>query len=587
MTFQTIRYKAFSLLALMGAVCAGCHSDAPCTPGGEEPDVPVPDPEKVTLCLNVSFDGQEGQTRAENDPDGYEDPSGDFEKISTLRVIIVRNYKEEPAANGGVFQTGIVEANRLVATNDQGHPIYDDLEFKVIANEKKRIYLVANEQYLTPPANFTTSINPTASKFLDTYSVDKVSTDLSSLTNWTVSLPDVPASGIVTRGLFSSSDSDKPGRLPLTEIFDDVFIDRKKAVDETCYSHLFLTRTAAKARFFLDTSDNFKNDGAIVPEIESISLSGIGTMEYVFPNNATYTPSKESLLGDTPTYTGNVENYINNFNMPPNSNIVTYLIEDINEKVIAIPSNEVQYLDEAKTKRLGKSISNTFYFPESILDNGENYNVTVKLKDGSILTAPIETNILKIAGKGNAIARNTYLPIVITFNGALDIRVEVLPWSSEVYEFDFSDHVGMSDDGAVSFIESTYAENGFDRNTGRLVLRDYPNATTGSFTIGSPVGHRWDAYLVTTQGEMNVIQFVTGKDASGNNVYSDHISGKVGEKVNFNVAATMSAGNQQREAILQVMVTLDYGGISVPVNILEGGSYGEGTENITFIQNAR
>ena len=84
----------------MGAVCAGCHSDAPCTPGGEEPEVPVPDPEKVTLCLNVSFDGQTGQTRAENDPDRYDDPSGDFEKISTLRVIIVRNFKEEAVPNG-------------------------------------------------------------------------------------------------------------------------------------------------------------------------------------------------------------------------------------------------------------------------------------------------------------------------------------------------------------------------------------------------------------------------------------------------------------------------------------------------------
>lgn len=169
----------------------------------------------------------------------------------------------------------------------------------------------------------------------------------------------------------------------------------------------------------------------------------------------------------------------------------------------------------------------------------------------------------------------------------MEIKVEVLPWSSEVYEFDFSDHVGMSDDGAVSFIESTYAENGFDKTTGRLVLRDYPNATSGSFTIGSPVGHRWDAYLITAKGEMNAIQFVTGKDASGNNIFSDHLSGKVGEKVDFKVAATMSAGNEQREALLQVMVTLDYGGISVPVNILEGGSYGAGTENITFIQNAR
>ena len=586
MLIQSIRKKILtlvSLMAILGAV--GCHhSDDPCPP--EEPQ---PDPEHMTLCLNVTFDGQDDATRADNGPDGYESPVGDFEKISTLRVIIFRalNFDETT----GMATSGIVEANRLVATTDAGYPKGDNLEFKVIANEKKRIYLIANEEYLSVPSDFTTSINPTVMKYLESYKVGK-EVSFSSLTNWTVSLPNLTSTTTeVTRGLFSAPNP-KPGeaslqtRLPLTEFFDVEVNRDENRPNESVYTHLFMTRAAAKARFFLTTSDNFNEGNVVAPIIESITLSGIGTKEYVFPNKTLYSPSKESLISYNPGYKGPVETYITDFQTPEDNGTLSFKISEINEVVKQPLESDIAYLDEAKTKPLGKPIKEAIYFPESIIGN-EKYTVTVNLADGTSLSAPLETNILNIAGKGNAIARNTYLPIVIEFVGAMDIRVEVLPWSSEVYEFDFSDHVGMSNDGAVSFIESTYAEDGFDKTTGRLVLGEYPNATRGSFTIGSPVGHRWDAYLITTQGEMNAIQFVTGKDAEGNNIFSDHITGIVGDKVDFNVAATMSAGNQQREAILQVMVSLDYGGISVPVNILEGGSYGEGTENITFIQNAR
>ena len=565
---------------------SGCHhSDDPCPPEG--PDIT---PEMLTLCLNVSMEGEDFGTRAEV-PDGYVDPADDkFEKISTLRVIIVRNLTEVKDETTGTITsiTGIVEANRLVMTNDMGRPVHDDLEFKVIANEDKRIYLIANEASLTPPADFVvpSPATPTVMRFLESFKVDKKPVSLLKLSNWTVSLPNITSTTKeTTKGLFSPTKEVSDPRLPLTEFFD-IYVKRDKNIDLTCYSHLFMTRTAAKAKFFLTASENFVNDGAVNPIIESISLSGVGTMEYVFPRSAVYSPGKESLIGDSPYYTGDIKTYIKDFSTPEDNQTVTFRIKEINQPVLKPQASEIEYLDTEKTKPLGKPIAGPIYFPESIIGS-DNYIVTVKLTDGTILSAPLTDNILNISGKGNAIARNTYLPIVIEFVGAMDIKVEVLNWTSETYEFDFSDHVGMSSDGAVSFIENTYAEGGFDKTTGRLVLRDYPNATAGSFEIGSPVGHRWDAYLITTQGEMNAIQFVTGKDAEGNNIFTDHLSGKVGERVDFNVAATMSAGNQQREAILQVMVTLDYGGITVPVNILEGGDYGKGTENITFIQNAR
>ncbi len=556
---------------MLGAV--GCNnSDAPA----------VPDPDMVHLCLDISFDGQEGTTRAGNDPTGYENPSGDFEKISTLRVIIVRDIKTDETTG---VETGVVEANRLVSTTDEGTPINDNLEFKVIANELKRIYLVANEKFLPVPADFTTSLNPTVMKFFDNLTVQK-EVNLSTLTYWTFSLPGITETTTeVTTGVFPATAETSSPRLPLTEFFD-VNVDRKKAIDQQFYAHLFLTRTAAKAKFFLTTSDNFVAPAGVIPTIESISLSGVGTSAYVFPYKTTYSPKKEDLIVNTIDYSGELKAYIDNFSTPEGSRTVTYSIKNINEPVQKPKNEEVEYMNLPQPIALGKPITDTFYFPESIVGS-QDYIVAVKLTDGTILSAPLTDNILNIAGKGKAIARNTYLPITIEFVGAMAIKVDVLNWTSEFYEFDFSDHVGMADDGAVSFIENTYAEGGFNKNTGRVVLREFPNATTGTFTIGAPIGHRWRAYLVTTVGEMNTIQFVTGRDADGNPIYSNEITGTVGEPVTFNVASKMSAGNEQREAVLQVTVSLDYGGISVPVNILEGGSYGAGTENITFIQNAR
>ncbi|MDE7350221.1 MAG: hypothetical protein K2N25_04080, partial [Muribaculaceae bacterium] len=306
MLIQSIRNKAVSLLAALGVVCAGCHSDAPCPPGSE-PEVPVPDPDKVTLCLNVSFDGLQGQTRAGNDPDRYDDPSGDFEKISTLRVIIVRNYTEKATEDGtGVFKTGIIEDNRLVVTNDLGRPLYDNLEFKVIANEYKRIYLIANEQYLTAPAASLTAPNTyeTATKYLDSFKGGEVGekngpVDLSSLSEWTVSVPGLTSSmtQIVgnVNGLFSPSPS---RRLPLTEFFD-VEVKRTNEATDQFYSHLFMTRAAAKAVFFLNTSANFEGEGIKNTYIRSITLTGVGTTEYVFPNSTEYSPSKDSLVDYT------------------------------------------------------------------------------------------------------------------------------------------------------------------------------------------------------------------------------------------------------------------------------------------------
>ncbi|MBD5421252.1 MAG: hypothetical protein HDR47_08490 [Bacteroides sp.] len=420
MIIKDIRHTAFALLAVAALACTGCHSDSPAAPAAEEPEQPAPDPDKLTLRLDVSFDVDGSKTRAEKDPDGYEPSKGSFEQISSLRVIIMREVEEDSNGNS----TGIVEANRMVATYDNGNPRYDDLEFEVIADEKKRIYLVANERTITSvPAGQDFE---TVSKFLDSFAAPKegeqpTRVNLTVLANWTVGIPeDVISGDVTTAGLYSDAETIAP-RLPLTEFFD-IYANSENAVDNICYSHLFLTRAAAKATLYIDqknTSPGYEN-----VTITSFSLSGIGSEQYVFPHGAEYSIPKypsEGFLGTTGPSSGptsdKLEMYIKDFTTPKDMPLLTYSIDKLNVPVIDGSSDLREVTGEFP-----------IYFPESILAEGEQYEVSVTLSTGITLTAPLETNILRI-GDSDAIARNTHLKIQLTFSQfTMDAQVVLAPY---------------------------------------------------------------------------------------------------------------------------------------------------------------
>ena len=427
MILRSIIRKSLYLLAVTGAVCVcGCgHSNDPCPPG----DKPVlSDPTMVNLCLQVSFDGQGADTRAGNDPDGYEEPNGPFEKISTLRVIIIRNIEEKNEFGNptGTIVKKEVEANRLVATNDAGYPKHDDLEFEVVADETKLIYLIANETSLKAPENLLAQDGKlTASAFLSNYYQVGSEPDLDQLKNWTVSVPNVSDSGIITNGLFSDSKALIP-MLPLTEFFE-IKVDSKTAVDDTCYSNLFMTRAAAKATFYLDPEGlgPYKEHDI---RITSLSLTGVGSEEYVFPYDTEYSSGKYQ-DGKPNSNIGNT--YITKFVTPKASKPLTYLLNFITEENPYGKSMDIAGNDPV-------AIAGPIYFPESILKPGEHYMVTVGLSTGVELTASLVTsttpevtaNILNIDGK-DAIARSTHLVITLSFAPQqLDAIATVLPYTA-------------------------------------------------------------------------------------------------------------------------------------------------------------
>lgn len=427
-----VRNKSLTLLTAIGMACAGCHNGSDWEPS--EPDMSLSNPEMLTLNLNVNYDvnGTQTATRADlKDKDGYEPADGDFEMINSLRVIIIRDVMVTDSK-----ASGTVEANRMVATTDAGYPIRDNLEFEVIANEKKRIYLIANERSITstPPKSEDTETDTktytTATAFLNSLSIkDRV--DLNQLADWTVKIPNPDDNDIVQQGLYSDVTEGITPRLPLTEWFNISTAcdstDLKNINPDNLYcTQLFITRTAAKATFIVDQENSSPAYDNV--KITALTLNGIGSEEYLFPRNTTYSkpkyPEGENILQmnspwNLPTSDG-LNMYITDFTTPPESKPLTYLKTGLDVPIVNKNAGE-----DTKREVLGP-----IYFPESILATGKKYEVGVQLNTGVWLTAPLNTNILNIGGR-DAVARNTHLKIILTFTPTnLEAVATVLPYTA-------------------------------------------------------------------------------------------------------------------------------------------------------------
>lgn len=569
MILKSLRHKSLIFLALASLSLGSCINDSASECLEQDRS------KSVVLRLALNGAGSDATRAEKGEPDWYDPATGSFETISQLRVIIVRL---NDAKTGG-----IVEANRMVRTSDTGTPLNDNLEFLVVAEENKRVYLIANEAFLPVPDAVKDKYR-TASIFLDTFkgtSPDKEGSpiDLSVFSNWTVTMPDVTAATqTVKKGLFSPSEAT---RLPLTEYFD-LFVTRENAVDDIYHANMFLTRAAAKAQFFIstETSGNFDDtddDPKIInSRITAITLEGISTTEYVFPNAAIYKPSKEDLmkleLKDLK------EAYITSFKAPQPNQKVTYLIEVMDQEI-----------KKPATPETGAAaptpITGTIYFPESILGSGEKFKVRVQLDGQNWIEGELDTNILNMAGV-DAIARDTYLPIHLIFNGAGQFRVDVLPWNREDYYAEYSENIGFNDEDYLK-ISGTAGQNGdyllLDKVAAQLVL-NYGKVAKGSFFIPSPAGSTWDAYLITTGGTTDAIQFQIPDPADATKtITTTHLSGKAGtDKAEFGIVATVAPGDTQNSAQLMVIVTLA-NGVPVVANII--GNWETDKDRLTVIEN--
>ncbi len=411
MILHSLRHTAAAALTLAAMALAACSSEAPSPAASEETRG------DVTLRLKVSTADSAAPSRTDlgdlGDQDGYEAPDGDFEKVATLRVIILHDSRE-------------VEGNRMVATDDKGNPINDNLEFKVSSNELKWVYLIANEASLPLPEGVTGY--STVSEWL--YHFTKgAELPLDVMRNWTAGYtPTQLNSQNVTASIFGDQR-----HLPLTEVFrlqsvklphpdysGDGSGDQGSEsgttgnISLTQEANLFLTRAAAKATFRFDFSNYPDNVSGV--QVTAVRLKGLSQREFVFPNTTVYSPGKYTAEGEG--YINNVvennERYITSFVSPAENSTVDFLLNFTDPVDMKKPAGA----SETDKKLI---VRGPIYFPESLSDkNAEAYTVQVQLDGVNWLTAkPLTTNILEFTDKGGvmhqAISRNTHLYIDIKF----------------------------------------------------------------------------------------------------------------------------------------------------------------------------
>lgn len=462
---KTLVKAHISLLAVMALIAmtfGACSSD----PGEEI--IPGEDDGVINLHLNVEL-GLGSASRAGNEPDGFEGPDGVDEEIESIRVIILRSSSQQ----GFSYE---VDAARLVATNAQGVPLNDNLNFKVRGNEMKTIVLIANENSLpSPDPKFAT-----ARDFLDQFLIkgaDISTEDWSKIRDWTVGMPG--NNPTATQSLFSNyrANSVSKSHIPLTEMFQVQTInttpttasgDAMTRDEETQEVTLFLTRCAAKATFEFkvdkDNTNPYQGSGMTVT---AIRFWGFNWDSYVFPRDAVYTPAKYTNEGPGyPNFIGNVapdgtvrdasqtlmNRYLTSFAtilLTAGGATFDYTFDQPVEIKSYIgqtpPTRGPIYFSESKKQvadgqSLAADDANKAEVGSGASRYPSNYTLQLRLDTGEWLSArPIRTNILQITENGktfDAIARNTHLKIVITFGQGGEIYWEAIeaPYNSVVLE---------------------------------------------------------------------------------------------------------------------------------------------------------
>lgn len=520
------RYIRHYLAAIaMAAGLSACINDV----DAPQPVDPTPSPDiYLTLDVNVlgSRAGANNTSRANESY--FELPELECEKIRTLRVIIVSQADRS------------VEANRLVTLNDQGIPLNDNLTFRVVPGDKY-IYLFGNESSM--PETYQSLLAASTFRTTLPQSVDNGTLDRSG------SAP-----------IFDWTAGEGTLRVPMSERWEVNVRQAVTPADRYQTAKLFITRAVSKFSFRLHKSADFV--GASSATIDAIAIDYIGSRSFIIPRNTVYSPSK-----DEPSYNQYEGRFITAFDVPTvNNTAATYVFK------FPWTFRPDELIDDQVVTYAPK-----IYLPETRTPQG-GFNVRIRTTDGAF-SAPVKLPNLDL------LPRNTHVVVDITLGNdhVILVDVKVLPWNSEVYEYDYTTEIGIATDGYLRFDANSYLS--LDRATARLVL-DYPNPATATFGISTPVGATWDAYLITTAGEQDAIQFRTLDQATGTYNYTTHVSGPMGNTLNnISIVSVLPPGSEPRTARLQVTATLP-GGATIPVNILNPNTYGK-NEFLTIIQNSQ
>lgn len=216
--------------------------------GRTSDEEPIPGDSVLTnFSISVSlFDISSPVTRASGN---YTAAANDREKMRTLRIIVVR-------------PNGKVEHNRFLNLK-AAVELYQDENFRVTANETKRIYLIANEGLTTVKNGLSEdAVSPRLPDF-----------DFNAITEGSL----FPAEDVValTIGLTGGSE-ELDGPLPMSECH------RVWVPAENSSCNLFITRAAVKFSVLIT------NESGRALTLAGLAIDKMLRQEYYLPKNAQY-----------------------------------------------------------------------------------------------------------------------------------------------------------------------------------------------------------------------------------------------------------------------------------------------------------
>ena len=344
--------------------------------GCGEADTPVPGQTErepmAYMSLSIATTEMPDQSRADytfDDPDNnyFEDPTTAYEKIHTMRFIIVDSA-------GCVEHNVSVSEDNVVKTKPR--------LFKVKPNEEKKIYLIGNEASIPDDVMSVYSSLQNGEEF----PVDDANTAI---------LKSEAGQPLFTTGQY----------IPMTEVFDFQIGDPQYDADGIrpvpYTATLFVTRASIKATFNLEVGTDYYNFNPGM--LSTITLNEIADMEYLFPYNTWYEPSKVPPSGDPRVITA--------FDAPKDATTAPFTVDWI----------------KTDNPDQRKFTTGTVYLPETKYGNladRKYYSITLPV-NGAELIADLP-NLPDL----QSLARNTHLLVNIKLNGrSMTCTVTVLPYT--------------------------------------------------------------------------------------------------------------------------------------------------------------
>ena len=351
--------------------------------------------EEAVLCLNIE---PIGQTRAGTAT------LPDNEKMHSVRVIVLHN-------------DGTVEHNKFYALDDAQEQ--RSILLKVTPNEKKKIYLFANEESVSTVEGVSGN-DTSLSEFFDSYKEGMRMNDFA----------------IAVKDLYFAPDYSDGNPIPMSSMYE-IDIPEKGVIEEIFY----VVRVATKftVNFFNwrgeeVTVENFSieshaDKNFLMAHVNSCPDTQNPETNQPYPTWIDWLKAVSDASNEDSDAATNRFGWLTDYRLPEQTTAKVYTHEGLK---IGKPTVDIENPDNSEPGVA--NVVPVFYLPESKnLKAGateQEYILTIKIAGRA------ETFVCKL-DKLKALFRNTHLVVNITMYNSNEIVVDVIPYSEVILEPEF------------------------------------------------------------------------------------------------------------------------------------------------------